>query len=99
MLFMENSSTSKVYNVGKVVLKMTSRRELTLNNVLHVLDIRRKNLVSCPMLVKNNFKLVFESGKVVLSKHIMYVDKGYLSDGLFKLNVMTIMPNIVPKFE
>ena len=43
-LFMGNSSTSKVEGQGKAVLKMTSGKELTLNNVLHVPDIR-KNLV------------------------------------------------------
>ena len=44
-LFMGNSSSSKVEGQGKVVLKMASGKELTLNDVLHVLEIR-KNLVS-----------------------------------------------------
>ena len=44
-LFMGNSSSSKVEGQGKVVLKMTSSKELTLNDVLHVPKIR-KNLVS-----------------------------------------------------
>ncbi|KAA0060553.1 pol polyprotein [Cucumis melo var. makuwa] len=55
-LFMGNSSTSKVEGQGKVILKMTSGKELTLNNVLHVPDIC-KNLVSSSLLSKNNFKL------------------------------------------
>ena len=59
--------------------------------MLHVPDIR-KNLVSGPLLSKNGFRLVFESDKFVLTKSGMYVGKGYLSDGLFKLNVMTIVP-------
>ena len=33
--------------------------------------------------------MVFESGNVILSKSRMYVGKGYVSDELFKLNVMT----------
>ena len=53
----------------------------------------RKNLVSTSLLVKNRFKVVFVSDKVVISKNDMYVGKGYLSDGLFKLNVMTINNN------
>ena len=53
----------------------------------------RKNLVSTSLLVKNGFKVVFVSDKVVISKNDMYVGKGYLSDGLFKLNVMTINNN------
>ena len=44
-LFMDNSSSSKVESQGKVVLKMTSGKELALNDVLHVPEIR-KNLVS-----------------------------------------------------
>ena len=35
-LFMGNSSSSKAEGQGKVVLKMTSGKELTLNDVLHV---------------------------------------------------------------
>lgn len=50
-LFMGNSSSSKVEGQGKVTLKMTSGKELVLNNVLHVPDIR-KNLVSGSLLCK-----------------------------------------------
>ncbi|XXG46721.1 hypothetical protein AAC387_Pa02g1495 [Persea americana] len=91
-LFMGNTATSKVEGQGQVVLKMTSGKELTLNNVLHVPDIR-KNLVSGSLLSKKGFKLVFESDKFVLTKSGMYVGKGYMSDGLFKMNVMTIVHN------
>ena len=38
-LFMGNSSTSKVEDKGKVMLKMASGKELTLNDVLHVPEI------------------------------------------------------------
>ena len=38
--------------------------------------------------------MVFESDRVVLSKNEMYVGKGYVNDGLFKLNVMTLKPTI-----
>jgi transposase InsO family protein len=90
-LFMGNSSTSKVERKGKVVLKMSSGKELTLNDVLHVPDIR-KNLVSGSLLSKNGFQLVFESDKFLLTKSGMLVGKRYLSKGLFKMNVMTIVP-------
>ena len=91
-LHMGNSSTSKIEGTGNILLKMTSGKTLTLKNVLHVPEIR-KNLVSTSLLVKNGFKVVFVSNKVVISKNDMYVGKGYLSDGLFKLNVMTINNN------
>uniref|UniRef100_A0A2N9EK44 Integrase catalytic domain-containing protein n=1 Tax=Fagus sylvatica TaxID=28930 RepID=A0A2N9EK44_FAGSY len=90
-LFMGNSSTSKVEGKGKVVLKMSSGKELTLNDVLHVPDIR-KNLVSSSLLSKNGFQLVFESDKFLLTKSGILVGKGHLSDGLFKVKVMTIVP-------
>ena len=68
---------SKVDGQEKVIVKMTSGKELTLNNVLHVPDIR-KNLVSGSLLSKNGFKLVFVSDKFVLSENEMYIGKGYL---------------------
>ena len=89
-LFMGNSSTSKVEGKGKVILKMTSEKELTLNDVLHVLEIR-KNLVSGSLLSKKGFRLVFESDKFVLTKSGIYVGKGYMSNGLFKMNGIIIV--------
>ena len=60
---------------------MTSIKELTLTNVLYVLEIR-KNLVSGSLLNSHGFWLVFESNKFVLSKSGMYVGKGYMKDGM-----------------
>ena len=71
-IFMGNSSTSKVVGKGKIILKMTSGRELILNDLLYVPDIR-KNLVSCSLLSKNGYKLVIEFDKFVLTKNGMYV--------------------------
>ena len=85
-IFMGNFSTSKVVGKGKVILKMISGKKLTLNDVLHVPDIC-KNLVSCSLLSKNGFKLVIKSNKFVLTKNGMYVGKGYMSNGLFKINI------------
>ena len=88
-LFMGNSYSSKVEIQGKVVLKMTLGKELTLNDVLHVLEIR-KNLVSGSLLSKKGFKLVFVSYNFILTKYGMYVGKGYMSNRLFKMNEMTL---------
>ena len=87
---MGNSTTSKIEGIGKLILKMTLGKELTLNDVLHVPDIL-KNLVSNSLLSKNGFKLVFESNNFILTKNEVYVGKGYLTNGLFKINVMTIL--------
>ena len=90
---MGNSATSEVQGLGKVVLKMTSGKELTLNNVMYVPDIR-KNLVSGLLLNKHGFRMVFESDKFVLTKNGLFVGKGYECGGMFKLNIMTVKPNI-----
>ena len=90
-LFIGKSSSSKVEGQGKVVLKMTSSKELTLNYVLYVPEIR-KNLVSRSLLSKKGFKLVFVSENFILTKNGMYVGKGYMSNGLFKMNVMNVVP-------
>ncbi|KZV24436.1 hypothetical protein F511_24231 [Dorcoceras hygrometricum] len=78
-LYMGNSATSEIKGQGKVVLKMTSGKELTLNNVLYVPDIR-KNLMFGSLLNKHGFRIVFESDKVVVSKNGMYVGRGYVCD-------------------
>ncbi|KAL2531521.1 Integrase catalytic domain-containing protein [Abeliophyllum distichum] len=88
-LYMKNSATSEIKGHGNVVLKMTSGKEMILNNVLYVPEIR-KNLVSGSLLNKHGFRMVFESDKIILSKSEMFVGKGYISDGLFKLNVIAI---------
>ena len=90
-LFMGNSSSSTVEGTGKVILRLTSGKELTLNNVMHVPDIR-KNLISGTLLSKNGFGVNFNSDKLVLSKHGVYLGKGYVKDGLVKMNVMTVLP-------
>ncbi|WKA11227.1 hypothetical protein VitviT2T_028751 [Vitis vinifera] len=95
-VFMGNSATSEIKGQGKVILKMTSGKELTLTNVLYVPEIR-KNLVSGSLLNNHGFRLVFESNKFVLSKSGMYVGKGYMSDGMWKLNVMTIIKSNMNK--
>ena len=64
--------------------------------MLYVLEIR-KNLVSSSLLNKHGFKMVFEADKVVVSKSGMFVGKGYVFNGLFKLNVMIVKPKIMNK--
>ncbi|GAA0156599.1 hypothetical protein LIER_14056 [Lithospermum erythrorhizon] len=44
-MYMENSSTSTIESEGTIVLKMTSGKEVTLNHVLYVPEVR-KNLIS-----------------------------------------------------
>ncbi|KAK9733253.1 hypothetical protein RND81_04G054700 [Saponaria officinalis] len=83
---MGNSSSAVITGKAKIFLKLTFGRTLALSNVLHVPTLRR-NLVSCALLNKAGVKLVFEAGKVVMSRNEDFVGKGYLCGGLFVLNV------------
>jgi hypothetical protein len=53
-LYMKNLLTTKVLSVGKVILKMISEKLLTLNDILHVADIK-KNLMSNLLLRRKWF--------------------------------------------
>nr|GEV86707.1 retrotransposon protein, putative, Ty1-copia subclass [Tanacetum cinerariifolium] len=68
-------------------IKVASGKDLVLSNVLHVPNIT-KNLSFGPILSNNGFKLVTESDKFVITKGGVYVGKGYLDEGLFKLSVV-----------
>ena len=68
---MKNLAVSKVEGKSKVILKWTSGKELTLNDVLHVPDIC-KNMIS-GSLSKKGFRMIFELDKFVLTKRGMYL--------------------------
>ena len=50
--------------------------------------------MSGSLLSKKGFKWVFVSDNFILTKNGMYVGKGYMSNGLFKMNVMTVVHHI-----
>jgi hypothetical protein len=64
---MGNSSHTRVFGVGTVILKFTSVKAVLLKNVQHVPSIK-KNLISGSFLCRDGYKLVFESNKCILSK-------------------------------
>lgn len=84
-MVIENSSNARVHGVGRVIFKFRSKYSITLQNVYHVPKIIKK-LISWSVLNLQGFKLVSESSKVI-SKNNMFVGKGYICDGLFKLNI------------
>ncbi|KAG8490840.1 hypothetical protein CXB51_014029 [Gossypium anomalum] len=59
-VLMDNYQSIKVLSQGMVELNFTSRKKLTLTNVLHVPDVR-KNLVSTSLLCNTRFKVILES--------------------------------------
>ena len=71
------------------MLKMTSGQVLTLKCGLHV-PIIRKNLVSAAPLIRNEFKCVLVSDNTEISKNEIFLGKSYISEGLFKMNLMVV---------
>ncbi|GJX78285.1 zinc finger, CCHC-type containing protein [Tanacetum coccineum] len=90
----KDKAKSKPESVVRADQVFTSGNTLTLNNVFHVSDVR-KNLMSGSILNKFGFKLVFESDKFILSKGGKFVGKGYLSGGMFKLNIDNVVNSSV----
>jgi hypothetical protein len=94
-LYLENSLTFNILGVGKDILKITFKKLITFNNVLHVANIG-KNSVFDSLLSKISFKMVFEINKFILSKNDMFIKekkekKKCLYDGFIKMNIMTII--------
>ncbi|GJS38074.1 zinc finger, CCHC-type containing protein [Tanacetum coccineum] len=87
ILYMGNESTALVHGRGCVDLKFSSWKIVSLFNVLHVPNIR-KNLVSSSVLNNYGYKQVIESTKFVLSKHGVFIGFGYLSNHMFRLNII-----------
>jgi hypothetical protein len=73
---MGNGSHASVRGVGTVDLKFTLEKIMQLRNMQHV-PTMNKNLVSGSVLCRDEFKLVLESNKVVISKHGQFIEKGY----------------------
>jgi hypothetical protein len=65
-----------------------------LKNVHHVPTIR-KNLVSVSLLLRDEFKVVLEFNKVVISKHGQFIDKCYNYGGLFRLSLVDFCNKLV----
>jgi hypothetical protein len=71
---MGNSAHACVLGSSTVTLKFISRKTIQLKNVQHVPTIK-KNLVSRSLLCRDDFKLVFESNKCIISKFGTFVGK------------------------
>jgi hypothetical protein len=92
-ILMSNGSRVVVHGIGRVDLKLTSGKTLSLKNVQHVLGIYR-NFISDSLLCRDGFKLVFESNKFIVSKFGLFIGKGYDSGGLFCLSVADDCNNV-----
>ncbi|GJX43983.1 retrovirus-related pol polyprotein from transposon TNT 1-94 [Tanacetum coccineum] len=84
-VIMANSDRADVCGFGNVKLKFTSGKVITLQNVYHVPSIP-KCLISVSKLDEHGFKITFESRKVVISKHGVFVGKGYILGGMYRVD-------------
>ncbi|GJT53730.1 retrovirus-related pol polyprotein from transposon TNT 1-94, partial [Tanacetum coccineum] len=84
-VIMANSDRADVCGFGTVKLKFTSGKVVTLQNVYHVPSIP-KCLISVSKLDEHGFKITFESRKVVISKHGVFVGKGYILGGMYRVD-------------
>nr|GEX16976.1 zinc finger, CCHC-type [Tanacetum cinerariifolium] len=80
VLYMGDEHFAPVHGKGSVALKFSSRKTITLFNVLYVPKLG-KNLVSGPVLNKCGCKQVYESDKYILSKCGVFIGFGYYNNG------------------
>ena len=78
--------------IGTVKLSLTFGKTLILFNVQYVPEIR-KNLISASLLVQLGYKVILESNKVVISKREIFIEKDFVSEGLFKINMLPLSSN------
>ena len=83
----ERDTRAVVCGIGRVDLRLTLGKTLSLKNVQHVLGINR-NLLPGSLLCRDGYKLVFESNKFIISKFGLFIGKGYNSGGLFCLFIL-----------
>ena len=84
---MGNHNKAKVLGKGIVEVKMSYGKMLILTNIFHIPNIK-KNLVSANLLCKSGVKAILESDKLILSKNEIFVGKGYVTDGMYKLSII-----------
>lgn len=73
MAYLRNSRTTK-FLVKEI--KQTSKKTLTLNDMLHVSNINA-NLILVAILRKVEIKLSFECYKIVMTKNNVFIGKGH----------------------
>ncbi|CAM8968501.1 unnamed protein product [Rhodiola kirilowii] len=98
VIHMGDESTAPILGLGRVELEFSSGKTVVLCNVLFVPNIR-KNIVSGTVLNKQGYRQVYEADKYVLSKGGIFVGKGYLCNGMFKLSLNENICSIYMNYE
>ena len=87
-----DDSTREIKRTEVIDLRMTSGKILTLQGILHVPTLRR-NLISESSLLRASYRIVKGSNKFVIFKSNIFIGKGFICDGLFRLNVINSSDN------
>ena len=87
-----DDSTREIKRTGRINLRMTLEKILTLQGVLHVPTLWR-NLISESSLLRASYRIVKESNKFVISKSNIFIEKSFVYDGHFCLNVINSSNN------
>jgi hypothetical protein len=65
---MGNHNSAKVLGKRTIEFYFTFRKKISLVNMFHVSEIRKKNLVFVGLISKKWFKIVLEFDKVIVTK-------------------------------
>jgi len=87
-----DDSTKEIKGTECIDLRMTLRKVLTFQDVLYVSTLQR-NLISESLLLRAGYKIVKESNKFIIFKSNTYIGKGFVCDGLFRVNVVNPFDN------
>ena len=85
-VYLGNPTSARVMGEGKILIKFTYGKLLSLSNALYVHSLC-KTLVSGILLNKVGVKTIVGDDKIVISHNGVFVGKGYLNGRLFVLNL------------
>ena len=75
-MMIENSSVIQVRDGGRVDLMLIFGKILTLHKVQYISKVR-KNLISSSSLIRDDYKMIFESNKIILTKNHIFIGRDY----------------------
>ena len=91
LVLMGNKVVCKVVGIGTIEVKMFNDVVRTLKDVRHVLDLKKKNLISLGTLSSNGFRYKYENEIIKVSKGAMVMLKGQKVNGnIYRLLGSTI---------
>lgn len=93
VVYMGNDVTCNIFGTGSIQLKMFDGTNKILNDVRHVLEIR-KNLISLGVLNTNGYKTFIQGGVMKIYKGILLVMKAKKVGNLFQLEGRTKLDHV-----